>query len=95
MVTKSQLSYTKISKKFLRLLKGWKSLRLQIGYSHKTPQFTFSTDQSDKPKKKRHPLPRDLPPGFKASFTARNGVIIEADIQYDDNGETVQMGRRL
>ncbi|KAB8303167.1 hypothetical protein EYC80_004615 [Monilinia laxa] len=77
------------------IAKGLEELTSPDWIFSQTPQFTFSTDQSDKPKKRRHPLPRDLPPGFKASFTARNGVITEADIQYDDNGETVQMGGEL
>ncbi|KAI9643017.1 hypothetical protein NHQ30_008752 [Ciborinia camelliae] len=60
-----------------------------------TPQFTFSTDQSHRVKKRRLPLPKDLPPDFKASFTARNGAIIEADVQYKDEGKMVQIGDEL
>ncbi|CAD6450274.1 b20a253f-497a-4685-9f55-bdb3defa68cb [Sclerotinia trifoliorum] len=60
-----------------------------------TPLFIFSSDQSNKDPDKRHPLPKDLPPKFKADFTARDGVIIEADVQYKDKGEMVQIGDKL
>ncbi|KAM0165375.1 hypothetical protein ACHAPG_000043 [Botrytis cinerea] len=32
---------------------------------------------------------------FKANFTARNGAIIEADVEYKENGEPVQIGKEL
>ncbi|APA12503.1 hypothetical protein sscle_09g072730 [Sclerotinia sclerotiorum 1980 UF-70] len=63
-----------------------------------TPQFIFSSDQSTKDTDKKHPvhpLPKDLPPNFKADFTARDGAIIEADVQYKDKGEMVQIGDKL
>ncbi|KAF5869537.1 putative lipoyltransferase-like protein [Botrytis fragariae] len=60
-----------------------------------TPQFLFSADTSIKNKNTQLPLPRDLPPYFKANFTARNGAIIEADVEYKENGETVQIGKDL
>ncbi|QSZ31545.1 hypothetical protein DSL72_001112 [Monilinia vaccinii-corymbosi] len=61
-----------------------------------TPQFTFTTDQSQKPKKKRFPIPRDIPKSFEASFTARNGAITKADIHWkDDSDREIQIGKDL
>lgn len=37
----------------------------------------------------------DLRIQFKANFTARNGAITEADIQYQENGKLVQIGKEF
>ncbi|KAF7939600.1 hypothetical protein BELL_0443g00060 [Botrytis elliptica] len=75
--------------------KGLKELTSLDWIFSQTPQFSFSADSSIKNKKIQLPLPRDLPQDFKANFTARNGAIIEADVEYKQNGETVQIGNDL
>ncbi|ESZ89505.1 hypothetical protein SBOR_10111 [Sclerotinia borealis F-4128] len=77
------------------IAKGVEELTSPDWIFSQTPQFTLSTDQSHKFKKDRIVLPKDLPPQFKAVFTARNGVITEADIQYEVDNEMVQIGEIL
>ncbi|PQE26785.1 lipoate- ligase a protein [Rutstroemia sp. NJR-2017a BVV2] len=56
-----------------------------------TPQFTFSIEQTAEDRRERPQLPEYLPPNFAASFTARNGTIIDANLQYTSNEKTHQL----
>ncbi|KAM3072477.1 hypothetical protein ACMFMG_009277 [Clarireedia jacksonii] len=56
-----------------------------------TPQFTFSTQKTTEDRRNRPQLPEYLPADFTASFTARNGTIIDADMQYRSNDKTHQL----
>ncbi|TAQ85917.1 hypothetical protein B7494_g5758 [Chlorociboria aeruginascens] len=64
------------------IAKGLEELQSLEWIYLQTPQFTFSTKETEDDPKRRPALPNCLPPDLNMSFTARNGSITEASLQY-------------
>ncbi|KAI1388598.1 uncharacterized protein F4822DRAFT_251166 [Hypoxylon trugodes] len=59
------------------IAKGYSELKSPEWIYTQTPQFTFSTHPTEDDPRPRPPLPKDLPPDFRATFTVRHGQVTD------------------
>ncbi|RFU34673.1 hypothetical protein B7463_g1674, partial [Scytalidium lignicola] len=70
-----------------KIAKGLRELRSLEWIYLQTPQFAFSTGETEDDPRERPPLPDTLPHDFHCNFTARYGKITEIDLKYGDQSE--------